>query len=238
MILTPDHEAKHTSQNGEDGIIATILGVIGEGRRTYIEIGTEDGSECNTRALANAGWTGVMVDNVNENELVRKVHVTKDNVQSVLRELGAVEHPDVFSLDIDGNDFWVLANLGPFMPRLLVCEYNNRFADDEFVTIPYTEPFRWDGTCFYGASQRAMHWLAGRYGMALVYVEKTGTNMFFVERSLAHHFEHADKPEKLYYGTRWTHREDPQNRVFIRQDWRTMEACGRGVQEIIALGRQ
>ncbi|MBN9021799.1 MAG: hypothetical protein J0H08_06860, partial [Rhizobiales bacterium] len=43
------------SQNYEDAIIAEIFGRIGEGNRTFVEIGVGDGTECNTRALLDRG---------------------------------------------------------------------------------------------------------------------------------------------------------------------------------------
>ena len=49
------------SQTDEDGIIAAIFDRIGGGR-TFIEIGSGNGTENNTHALLLKGWRGVWVD--------------------------------------------------------------------------------------------------------------------------------------------------------------------------------
>ena len=44
-------EKKIFSQNGEDGILEAIFDRIGEGQKYYVEFGTENGNEVNTRFL-------------------------------------------------------------------------------------------------------------------------------------------------------------------------------------------
>ena len=56
-------ECRAYSQNGEDGIILHLLSLIGPASRRFVEIGVEDGRQCNTANLAmNFGWSGVMID--------------------------------------------------------------------------------------------------------------------------------------------------------------------------------
>lgn len=50
-------------QYGEDGVIFHILRNIGATDRYYVEFGTQNGSETNTRALRELlGWTGLLMD--------------------------------------------------------------------------------------------------------------------------------------------------------------------------------
>lgn len=212
MKITPSDEAKVFSQNGEDGVIQTILRHIGEGNKKFIEIGTEDGNKCNCINLRrNYGWSGVLVDCAYSNSDVIKRFVTAENVQSVLIDVGAVEHPDVFSLDIDGNDWWVLANIGPYAPRLLVCEFSAWFPKDKCLTIPYDPNFKWNGTCYCGASARAIHRLSNELGLSLVY--SNYVNMFFVANEYRHMFENADSDS--IYADYWSHPDDPRMHLVI-----------------------
>lgn len=212
MTITKQHEKKVYSQNGEDGIIETIIGHIGEGNKTFVEIGTGDGSECNCINLRrNHGWSGVLIDCAYSNDDVKQYFVTAENVRDVIRNAGGVTHPDVFSLDIDGNDWWVLANIGPYTPRLLVCEFTGHFKKNECLSIPYDPDFRWDGTTFCGASALAIHKLANELGMSLVY--SNYVNMFFVLNRYKHMFDNADS-ESIYADT-WSHKEDVKKRKFV-----------------------
>lgn len=212
MIITKEHEQKVSSQFGEDGIIQTILGHIGEGNKTFIEIGTGDGNECNCINLRrNHGWKGVLIDCGYSNSDVEKRWICAENVQKVIRDVGGVEHPDVFSLDIDGNDWWVLANIGPYVPRLLVCEFNGHFTKDECRAKPYDPLFFFCGTRFYGGSAKAMHRLANELGLALVF--SNYVNMFFVANEYKHLFDNADND--AIYTDPWSHPDDPRMHLMI-----------------------
>lgn len=206
MKIQHEHEAKFYSQNGEDGVISTILAEIGDCQRTFIEIGTGDGTECNCMHLKkDLGWSGLFVDAAFENESIRKAFITKDNVQEVLLSYKAPRRPRVFSIDIDGNDFHVLKNVGPFLPDgVLVCEYNGHFKHDELAVMPYNPDWKWEGTRFYGASQAAMHRLGNELGYSLVY--SNYVNLFFVSNKYRSHFEDADT--RQLYKEPWSHLPD------------------------------
>jgi hypothetical protein len=47
------------SQNGEDGVLHRLIHGLGIEDPVFVEFGVEDGSECNTRLLAEVfGWSG------------------------------------------------------------------------------------------------------------------------------------------------------------------------------------
>ena len=57
-----NHGFKVYSQADEDGIINEILNRIPNTSKTFIELGIQDGKECNTLYLLKSGWKGLWVD--------------------------------------------------------------------------------------------------------------------------------------------------------------------------------
>ena len=114
-------ESKVYSQNGEDGVIASIFKSIGTTDRFFVEIGCEDATECNTRKLSELdGWSGIRIDD-GHSDLQRQLYqhtVTPENVRNLLSEHGVPESFDLFSIDVDFSDFHILrAVLEKFQPR-------------------------------------------------------------------------------------------------------------------------
>lgn len=184
------------SKQGEDGHILHILAQIGSSNRRFVEIGIQDGLECNAANLAfNFGWGGVLIEGSPSDAALAKRHyahlphvnivqsfVTKENVAALLNDSGAHPGADLFSLDIDGNDYWVWEALSDFRPRVVVVEYNAAFGHDA-VTIPYQRDFRCGAKqprLYFGASLAALDKLAKRKGYTFVGTAETGPNAFFV----------------------------------------------------------
>ena len=58
------------SQADEDGILEEIFKRIGFSQKKFIELGIQDGTECNTTYLLKSGWSGLWVDmSTDENKL-------------------------------------------------------------------------------------------------------------------------------------------------------------------------
>lgn len=179
MINLSLHEKQICSQQGEDGIIAKILEEIGTTNRVAVEIGALDGPTDNTLLLKKTGWH---VYQINGEQLTPSIHqafITAENVNQVLDDLGVPQEPDMFSLDIDYNDYWVWQAL-TYRPRLIVVEHNASVPPTESRTVPYDATAGWDGTNYFGASLLALEKLGKEKGYSLVYVESMGVNAFFV----------------------------------------------------------
>lgn len=185
------------SMQGEDGHILHILREIGVTNRSFVEIGIQNGMECNTANLTfNFGWGGVLIEGSPEDAAaakrnyvcfpgvtVKQSFVTKENVAGLLKETGAHSQADLFSLDIDGNDYWIWEALNDFKPRLVVVEYNAAFGPERAVTIPYKADFccgQNHPRLYCGASLPALTKLAKRKGYVLVGCADLGPNAFFV----------------------------------------------------------
>jgi hypothetical protein len=193
------YELRVFSQNGEDGVLAEILRRIGVGERAFVEFGVQDGSEGTTVFLAQVlGWSGVYLEadagafaalerRFSANPRVRTLHaaVEPDNVEALFAQAGVPDEPDVVSIDVDGNDYWIWRALTRFRPRVVVIEYNGDLDLASEQVMPYTPGFRWDHSSGYGASLGALEALGAEKGYTLVHTELAGVNAFFVRDDLA-----------------------------------------------------
>ena len=198
------------SQNQEDGITIALLKEAGSVTRTFVEIGSGL-SGGNSAALAREwGWTGLMVDGAGSTRMaqvgrrfpgVTAVHtwVTRDNINELIASHGFGGEVDLFSLDLDGVDYWIWEAMTACSPRVVILEYNSMFGPDRAVTVPYDERFdrQRHHTMYYGASLMAWAALAARKGYRLVAVEPAGINAFFLRNDLALHIPACD-PRTAY----------------------------------------
>lgn len=187
------------SQNDEDGIIAEIFRRIGAPTRRFLEIGAGDGLENNTIALLMQGWSGVWVEGSARSAAgirqrygrlfdkgrlsVIERFVSLETVGDILAAAGGADALDLLSLDIDGNDYHILKAL-PLGARLVVAEYNARFAPPIDWVMPYNAHHAWDGSDHYGASLTAFTALMADKGYSLVGCNLSGVNAFFVRNDL------------------------------------------------------
>ena len=111
--------------------------------------------------------------------------VEPDTVEALFERAGVAEEPDVVSIDVDGNDYWIWRALDRFRPRVVVIEYNGALDVREPRVMPYAPGFAWDGTTGYGASLAALEQLGAEKGYRLVHTELAGVNAFFVRTDLA-----------------------------------------------------
>lgn len=210
------HGYRCFSQNQEDGILDEIFRRIGTTNRTFIEFGVGAGIENNTIALAFSGWSGLWIEADEDAhrkirrhfaEALEKGHltvlsrrVTAENVEALFESTGISSDPDLLSIDIDGNDYWIWKAIRRFRPRVVVVEYNASLGRTSRSVMPYRAERRWDGSACFGASLGALEDLGREKGYALVGCDLAGVNAFFVradclgERFLApytadHHYE-------------------------------------------------
>jgi hypothetical protein len=189
------------SQNGEDGILDVLRGQLARSNRYFVEIGASDGIENNSAWLLVAEkYAGMMIEGdpllvERANRVVvrhsigaecRNMFVTRDNVKE-LKDLAIHRDPDVFSLDIDGNDYYVAQAIldGGFRPRIFVVEYNSVYGPDRSMTIEYREDFVFTSAhptqLYYGVAISAWRKLFESRGYRFVTVERNGVNAFFVD---------------------------------------------------------
>jgi hypothetical protein len=181
------YESQVYSQCGEDGVIARIFECIGVTSRSFVEFGAKDGVELSNTAnlRLNHGWHGLLMDgDADENDpLVRREFITAENINDLLEKWSVPAQPDLMSIDLDGNDYWVWKALEPVQPRVVIVEYNVFFGLNVSKTIAYNPNHVWDTTRYHGASLAAMHALGDQKGYSLVYTDTYAPNAYFVLRS-------------------------------------------------------
>ena len=212
------HGFKVYSQNDEDGILEEIfrrLGIVG-GR--FAEIGVENGLECNSLYLIHKGWRGTWFEgNVAHRPAIedkfatilgRRLqvafgYVTAESINNVFRGVGVPDDLDFLSIDVDGNDIYLLEAL-TLRPKVICIEYNSKFPGSLAKQQPYDQRRGWGGTDYFGASLKAIAQAAAAKGYRLVGANITGANAFFVRDDLAGDlFPDDASPETLYNPPRY-----------------------------------
>ena len=151
------------SQNNEEEIIAELLKQLKPRHKFLVDIGAGDGyTLSNTRALLDSGWHGLLIDgNGRGNKDVVEAWITADNILDLLACCPL--DFDLLSIDIDGNDYWILDRiLTNYRPRIVVCEINGCL--DGLKVMPYNKDHRWNGDDYYGFSYEAGCFLATKHG--------------------------------------------------------------------------
>ena len=100
-----DHEKVRVfSQFGEDGVLLEIFRRIGTTNKYFVEVGVEDGEECNSRILREYfGWNGVLFDSGYSRPEINlyQEFITEQKINEVLERLNVPKEPDLASMDID-----------------------------------------------------------------------------------------------------------------------------------------
>lgn len=189
------------SQNGEDGILDVLRKQLTEANRYFLEIGSADGMQNNSSWLVVAEqYAGLMVEgNPHLVERAKRLiphysvgaecinmFVNSDSIRE-LKSLALHSNPDVFSLDIDGVDYYVARAVfdAGFRPKIFVVEYNSVFGPEMSMTVPYKEDFSFgeehSTRLYYGVSVSAWRKFFEGLGYRFVTVDSKGVNAFFVD---------------------------------------------------------
>lgn len=212
-----DVEFKVYSQWGEDGIIDWLVERIQPQTSAFIEFGVENYREANTRfLLENRNWRGLIMDGSAEHmasvraeelywryDLTAASHfITRENVDDLFREHGFAGNLGLLSIDIDGNDYWVLEAIESVSAELIAIEYNPVLGDLHPIVVPYNPSFnRFDAHhsgLYFGASIAAVRRLCEQRGYLFAGTCSNGINAFFVREDRAAPVRNAIRNFRAY----------------------------------------
>jgi hypothetical protein len=206
------------SQNEEDGILAAIFKTLALSRITFFEFGVQPGENNTQFLLMQGSASGVWFDqslsglreklDLGTDLSIHDDFITLGNIGELcgkgLEFLGLEgSQLDFLSLDLDGNDYYILERIlqTGIRPKVLCLEYNARFPLPMNVKIRYNEAHRWARDDYMGCSLQAwLNLLQGSY--TLLACNLSGGNCFFVRNELAEKFV-VYGPSVLYMPCRY-----------------------------------
>ena len=144
------------SQNGEDGIIDYLIYNLNLEKPTFLEIGVGDYAESNTRFLFERyNSKGAIVDKINNFQKKVSKHIklwrgdlklietsiSCENINNIIYDSGVSKNLDIFSIDIDGIDYWIIDKIPKKISKIFVAEYNPIFGAKKKITVPNLKDF-------------------------------------------------------------------------------------------------
>lgn len=174
----------------EDGVLREIFNKIGLSNKFLIECGAANGVKGSSAysLIHHDGWKGLLVE-ANETDFEILVENYKkfkgvnclnrfvsfeggDRLDRIFEELEVPNEPDLFTLDIDGNEYHVWDTMSVYKPRVMVVEFNPTIPNE----VSFIQPR--DMKVQQGSSLKALNELAIVKNYRLVAV--TDFNAFFV----------------------------------------------------------
>ena len=113
--------------------------------------------------------------------------VNSKNIVEILRKNNFLKNIDLFSLDIDGIDYWVIEKLPKNFSKIAVLEYNSIYGPDLDITVPNISNFdrskyHYSHLCF-GSSLKALVRIMKKKNFTFIGCEITRCNAFFVNNN-------------------------------------------------------
>ena len=205
------------SQFGEDGIISWLIKRIPNIQKVFVEIGTQDYWESNTRFLLKAkNWKGYVIEASKKDVTKIKSQriywqhdikainsfVDKDNINLIIDENIKEKNIGLLSIDIDGNDYWVLEKIDKLSPTIIICEFNSIFGDLFRLSVPYKKEFIRNNAhysnLYFGASIKAFISMLDDKGYTFLGTASSGINAFFVRKEFESYFSKNIEENKIF----------------------------------------
>ena len=122
-----------------------------------------------------------------------------ENVNKEIKSLNLNKFIDLLSLDIDGNELYVLNKLKTIRPRVIVVEYNAKFPPPIRKCIKYDPKFIWKYDDYFGTSLQLLADNLKNFGYVLVGCNILGVNAFFIKKKLVQNKFPKNTTAKFHY---------------------------------------
>ena len=142
------------------------------------------------------------------------------NFIDTLKENKFFKENDLFSLDIDSYDYWVLKELPKNFCKIIVAEFNPYFGDKLEISVPFDKNFNrtnyhFSNLCF-GASLKAIISLLREKNFEFIGTNLFRNNAFFINfdyrNSLSLNFPKRDNL-KIYTDAKFRESRDKNNNL-------------------------
>jgi len=239
-----DAEFSVFSQWGDDGIIQYLIHTIGITNKTFIEFGVENYREANTRfLLINNNWKGLVIDGSEKNiQFIKNdsiswnyslnsvaKFITKENLNSLIENNGFKGEIGLLHIDVDGNDYWLWECLNIVNPEIVIVEYNSVFGNKKPISVPYKADFfvtkEHYSNLYFGASLKALEYLANKKGYFLVGSNSNGNNAYFVRNDKMIGLSKMTS-EEAYVACKFKQNRDPNYSLTLIDDSIMISNCG------------
>ena len=151
-----------------------------------------------------------------------KEWVNSENINLILKNNNFFEDLDIFSLDIDGVDYWIIDSLPEKISKIFIAEYNPFFGPDLEITVPNIKNFNrtnyhYSNLCF-GMSLKALINIMKKKGYIFLGVNNLKNNAFFIIEDLAVYFSKVVNSLnldnlKVYTDCKFMESRDKNNRL-------------------------
>ena len=105
----------------------------------------------------------------------------------------------MLSIDIDGNELYLLNKLSQIKPRVIVVEYNSKFPPPIKKTIKYSPSFIWRYDDYSGSSLQLLTDNLNKKQYVLVGCNVSGMNAFFIKKELIKNKFPKDTSAKFHF---------------------------------------
>jgi hypothetical protein len=240
-------EFQVSSQWGEDGIIDWLFNKFKKLPKIFVEIGTQDYRESNTRfLLRNKNFDGYLIEGDSKatknikrqriywkhNLTVKNKFVDKDNINKIVSDMKIPEKIGLLSLDIDGVDYWVLKALKSLDASIVICEYNSLFGSKKSVTVPYDQNFdrtkKHFSNLYYGASINAFIDLMKSRNYFLLGTNTSGNNAFFMKSIFSKDINKILKEKKIYM-SKYRESRDKKGQLTYLDKKKSLQIIGNNI---------
>ena len=207
---------KAKSQSNESEVINRLVNKFNISN-TFIEFGFS-GWEFNCADLASetgdkgVKWSGLLIDGDSDNSNIANTifhkNIVSKNMWLSLNTLDIFykfkeekKEIGILSLDIDGNEYWLLEKLITLRPDMIICEFNIALGLLT-ITTPYDPEFdrtkKHESWSYYGVSITALNYICIKNGYKKIDISSNGVNAFFLRDDLLTTETQKLIPEKIF----------------------------------------